>query len=90
MLQINCQGQTVVFAADTLPTFAHLPLPYVMGYDVRPLQTMTEKETLLKAALEDNHVLFSCHDPLFECCTVEQTEKGIRVKDKGSLRNYLG
>ena len=90
MLQIDYKGQTVVFMADTLPSHAHVPLPYVMAYDVRPLQTMTEKETLLNAALQNNHLLFFCHDPLFDCCTVEQTEKGIRVKNKGSLREYLG
>jgi hypothetical protein len=60
-----------------------------MGYDVRPLETMKEKEALLKEALEKNYLLFFDHDPLVDCCTVEMTEKGIRVKDKGLLGDFL-
>lgn len=89
MLKIAYKGQTVVFMADTIPSHAHLPLPYVMGYDVRPLETMKEKEILLKEALEHNYLLFFDHDPLFDCCTVEMTEKGIRAKDKGLLRDFI-
>ncbi|TAE38289.1 MAG: MBL fold metallo-hydrolase [Runella slithyformis] len=89
MLKINHQQKTVVFMADTIPSYAHLPLPYVMGYDVRPLQTMQEKETLLQEALEHNYVLFFDHDPTADCCTVEMTEKGIRLKDKGLLSHFL-
>jgi hypothetical protein len=61
----------------------------VMGYDVRPLETMKEKEALLKEALAHNYILFFDHDPIHDCCTVEMTEKGIRVKEKGELSAFL-
>lgn len=89
MLKIAYKGQTVVFMADTIPSHAHLPVPYVMGYDVRPLETMKEKEALLKEALDNNYILFFDHDPLHDCCTVEMTEKGIRVKNKGLLSDFI-
>ena len=89
MFKIEYKGQTVVFMADTIPSHAHIPVPYVMGYDVRPLETMKEKETLLKEALENNYLLFFDHDPSVDCCTVEMTEKGIRVKDKGLLGDFV-
>lgn len=89
MLKINYKGQTVVFMADTIPSHAHIPVPYVMGYDVRPLETMTEKEQLLKEAVEKNFVLFFDHDPAVDCCTVELTERGIRVKEKANLGEFV-
>jgi glyoxylase-like metal-dependent hydrolase (beta-lactamase superfamily II) len=79
--KINYKGKTIVFCADLLPSVAHLPLPYVMGYDMRPLQTMTEKEIFLKQAADENWILFFEHDATNECCTVQHTEKGIRVKE---------
>jgi uncharacterized lipoprotein YbaY len=67
--------------ADMIPTQAHIPVPYVMGYDVRPLDTMSEKTAVLaEAAVDDKIILFFEHDPLYEACTVEQTDKGIRRK----------
>jgi hypothetical protein len=75
--------------ADTIPSHAHIPVPYVMGYDVRPLETMKEKEALLKEAFENNYLLYFDHDPSVDCCTVEMTEKGIRVKDKGLLGDFV-
>ena len=89
MPYLKCNGKTVVFMADTVPSSGHLPLPYVMGYDVRPLQTMVEKEILLNDALANNHILVFDHDPLADCCVVEQTEKGIRVREKGPLSAFL-
>ena len=89
MFKIEYKSQTVVFMADTIPSHAHIPVPYVMGYDVRPLETMKEKEALLKEALENNYLLFFDHDPLVDCCTVEMTDKGIRVKDKGLLEDFV-
>jgi glyoxylase-like metal-dependent hydrolase (beta-lactamase superfamily II) len=77
---IDYNGQKVVYMADMIPTQAHIPVPYVMGYDVRPLETMNEKSSLLKEAAEKNHILFFEHDPFSEACLVEQTEKGIRKK----------
>ena len=89
MPHLKCNGKTVVFMADTVPSSGHLPLPYVMGYDVRPLQTMAEKEILLNDALANDHILIFDHDPLADCCVVEQTEKGIRLREKGPLRDFL-
>ncbi|MFI5222073.1 MAG: MBL fold metallo-hydrolase [Bacteroidia bacterium] len=79
---IDYKGQKVVYLADMIPTQAHIPVPYVMGYDVRPLETMNEKTMMLKTAAEKNYVLFFEHDPFSEACTVEQTEKGIRKKSE--------
>ncbi len=78
---IKYKGRTVVFMADLLPSVGHIPLPYVMAYDTRPLLTMTEKEQFLKQAADENFVLFFEHDPVNECCTVQHTDKGIRVKE---------
>lgn len=79
--QLDYKGKTIVYMADLLPSIGHLPLPYVMAYDTRPLLTMTEKEIFLKEALEKEYILFFEHDPIHECCNLMQTEKGIRAKD---------
>jgi glyoxylase-like metal-dependent hydrolase (beta-lactamase superfamily II) len=76
--QINYNGRTVVFMADLLPSAGHIPLPYVMGYDMFPLTTLNEKKSFLKEAVENEFILFFEHDPVHECCTVGSTEKGIR------------
>ena len=78
---IQYQGKTVVFMADLLPSVGHIPLPYVMGYDTRPLITMTEKETFLNTAVEKDYVLFLEHDSVNQLCTLQQTEKGVRLKE---------
>jgi glyoxylase-like metal-dependent hydrolase (beta-lactamase superfamily II) len=75
------KGRTVVFMADLLPSTGHIPLAYVMGYDTRPLITLEEKGAFLHHAAEKEYVLFLEHDGVNECCTVEQTEKGIRLLD---------
>ena len=67
--------------ADLLPSTGHIPLPYVMGYDTRPLITLHEKKSFLDIAAEEEMILFLEHDSVNECCTVEQTEKGVRLKD---------
>ncbi|HEX4877256.1 MAG TPA: MBL fold metallo-hydrolase [Chitinophagaceae bacterium] len=79
--QIKYNGKTIVFMADLLPSAGHLPIPYVMGYDMFPLTTIHEKKSFLKEALEGDYILFFEHDPVNECCTLQQTEKGIRPKD---------
>lgn len=79
--KIQYKGQTLVYMADLLPSFAHIPLPYVMGYDTRPLITMTEKELFLNEALDKDYILFFEHDAAKECCTLQKTEKGIRPKE---------
>jgi glyoxylase-like metal-dependent hydrolase (beta-lactamase superfamily II) len=76
---IQYQDKTIVFCSDLLPTVGHLPLPYVMGYDTRPLLTMPEKAKFLNAAVENNYYLFLEHDAHNEIITVEQTEKGVRL-----------
>ena len=79
--KINYNGKTIVYMADLLPSVAHLPLPYIMAYDMFPLTTLNEKKAFLTEAEKNNYILFFEHDPLTECCTLQQTEKGIRVKD---------
>ena len=78
---IHYQEKTLVFMADLLPSIGHIPLPSVMGYDTRPLLTMSEKETFLNLATEREYVLFLEHDSVNECCTVLQTEKGVRLNE---------
>jgi glyoxylase-like metal-dependent hydrolase (beta-lactamase superfamily II) len=78
---IQYQGKTICFMADLIPTAGHLPLPYVMGYDTRPLLTMPEKSKFLTAAANNNYYLFLEHDAHNEIITVENTEKGVRLKD---------
>ncbi len=79
--QIQYKGKTIVFMADLLPSAGHIPIPYVMAYDMFPLTTMNEKKSFLKEAAEGDYILFFEHDPLHECCNLQQTEKGIRAKD---------
>jgi len=76
---INYEGKTIVYMADFLPTSGHVPLPYVMGYDTRPLLTIDEKEVFMKEASEKNYYLFLEHDAYFDMCTVKDTEKGVRL-----------
>lgn len=78
---INYKGKTICFMADLLPTVGHLPLPYVMGYDTRPLLTLNEKERFLNMAADHNYYLFLEHDAHHEIITVQHTEKGIRLKN---------
>ena len=78
---INYKGKTICFVADLLPTVGHLPLPYVMGYDTRPLLTLPEKEKFLNLAADNNYYLFLEHDAHNQIITVQHTEKGVRLKD---------
>lgn len=78
---IQYKGKTIVFMADLLPSVGHIPLPYVMGYDTRPLITLEEKGTFLDTAATENFVLFLEHDSINECCTIQHTEKGVRLAD---------
>ena len=79
--KLSYQGKTIVFMADLLPTIGHIPLPYVMGYDTRPLLTIKEKAIFLKEAADNNYYLFLEHDAYNEICTVQHTEKGVRLKE---------
>lgn len=87
--QIRYKGKTIVFVADLLPTIGHIPLPYVMSYDTRPLLTMQEKERFLKEAVAQEYLLFLEHDASHELCTIKQTEKGFRLKETFSFRDHF-
>jgi glyoxylase-like metal-dependent hydrolase (beta-lactamase superfamily II) len=76
---LQYKGRTLAYMADLLPSVAHIPLPYVMSYDVRPLITLGEKEAVLRRAAEENWILLLEHDPLNEACTVQLTDKGVRL-----------
>lgn len=78
---LEYKGRTVIFMADLLPSVHHIPLPWVMGYDTRPLLTLQEKGDVLQLAAEKEHVLYFEHDAHNECCTVQATEKGVRLKE---------
>ena len=82
---IGYEGTTLVYMADLLPSAAHIPLPYVMSYDTRPLITLDEKSLFLDEAVNNEYVLFFEHDLYHECCTLAQTEKGIRMKEAFTL-----
>ncbi|CAN5719008.1 MBL fold metallo-hydrolase [soil metagenome] len=83
--QINYKGKMIVFMADLLPSAAHIPIPYVMAYDMFPLTTLNEKKSFLAEAQQKDYVLFFEHDPLIECCNLQLTEKGIRMKESFRL-----
>ncbi|MBN8861124.1 MAG: MBL fold metallo-hydrolase [Sphingobacteriales bacterium] len=77
----NYKEKTIVYMADLLPSAGHIPIPYVMAYDMFPLTTLQEKKAFLQEALQNDFILFFEHDPVYECCTLAMTEKGIRPKD---------
>lgn len=83
--KISYKGKHIVFMADLLPSVAHLPIPYVMAYDMFPLTTLQEKKSFLSDAHQKDYILFFEHDPVNECCDLELTEKGVRVKNCFSL-----
>ena len=86
---IQYQDKTIVFCADLIPTAGHLPIPYVMGYDTRPLLTLPEKTKFLNAAVEKNYYLWLEHDAHNQIITVENTEKGIRIKEVFNCEDIL-
>lgn len=87
--QVSIGDRTLVFMADLLPSVAHIPLPYVMAYDMFPLKTLNEKKAFLQEAADNNYILFLEHDPVNECCTLQLTDKGIRVKEVGKLADFI-
>jgi glyoxylase-like metal-dependent hydrolase (beta-lactamase superfamily II) len=76
---ISYKGHTIVFMADLLPSVGHIPVPYVMAYDTRPLLTLHEKAEFLMNAANEKYILFFEHDPINECCNLQMTEKGVRL-----------
>ncbi len=77
--KIRFNGMVICYMADLLPSTGHIPLPYIMGYDTRPLISLEEKENFLNEAADKQYILFFEHDPINECCTVKRTEKGVRL-----------
>ncbi|HYH55059.1 MAG TPA: MBL fold metallo-hydrolase [Anseongella sp.] len=75
------KGKTLVFCADLIPSVGHLPIPYVMAYDTRPLLTLEERKQFLETAVENEYILFFEHDPVNECVTLQRTERGVREKE---------
>lgn len=87
--KIRYKDKCIVFAADLLPSCGHIPLPYVMGYDVRPLITLEEKEKFLKEAVDQDYIIYFEHDPEIECATLKNTEKGVRIDQTFALKETL-
>lgn len=86
---ISYKGKTIAFMADLLPSTLHVPMPWVMAYDTRPLLTLDDKERFYNEALQTDTVLFFQHDLYNECCTLSTTEKGVVVKDTFTLNSIL-
>ncbi len=87
--KIKYKDKVICYVADLLPSVGHIPLPYVMGYDTRPLITLEEKQLFLSEAADNQYILFLEHDPLNECCTVKHTEKGVRLDRTFKLSDVL-
>lgn len=87
--KIQYGSQQIVYMADLLPSVGHLPIPFVMGYDMQPLFTLNEKELFLKEACAKGYTLFFEHDPVNECCNLQETEKGIRAKNCFDLTTLM-
>ena len=86
---VKYKGRTLVFTADLIPTVGHIPLPYVMGYDMRPLITLGEKADFLTMAVEEEYILFFEHDAHNELCTLKNTEKGVRLNEAFSFEHFF-
>ncbi len=86
---IKINDKTLVYMADFIPTTAHIPLPFVISYDTSPLITLSEKEEFLKEAVLNNYTLFFEHDNINECCSLQNTEKGIRANKTGLLKDFI-
>ncbi len=87
---INYNGRTIVFMADLLPSTTHIPMPWIMAYDTQPLITLKDKERYYKDALKNDYTLFFEHDLYNECCSLHETEKGVRVKETFTLEEFTG
>jgi glyoxylase-like metal-dependent hydrolase (beta-lactamase superfamily II) len=87
---IKINGKTIVYCADFFPSLAHLPIPYIMAYDTRPLVSLDERKIFFEEALKNDYILFFEHDLYNECCTLQQTEKGIRAREIFTLDRFFG
>lgn len=86
---ITYQDKKIVFAADTMPSHAHIRIPYVMGYDVRPLETMKEKATLLEKAANEKWIIYFDHDPFYDCATIEKVDGKFAATELGKLSDFM-
>ena len=86
---ISYKNKTIVYVADLIPSSGHIPIPYVMAYDTRPLITMDEKGKFLQTAAANDYILFFEHDPVVECCSLQLTERGVKIKDSFKLIDYF-
>ena len=87
--QVKYKGRSILFTSDLVPTAGHIPVPYLMGYDVRPLVTMEEKYRVLKNCLEAETLLFLQHDPYNELVSLKNTDKGVRLENSFSLNEFF-
>jgi len=87
--KIQYKGRTILFASDLIPTAGHIPIPYLMGYDIRPLVTMREKEIVLNGLVENNSLIFLQHDPLNEVVFLKKSEKGVRFDGASTLKDIF-
>jgi hypothetical protein len=87
---VKYKGKTIAFMADLIPSVGHIPLPYIPSYDTRPLITLSEKDVFLNLAADQEFILFLEHDSVNECCTVQHTERGVRLKETFNLNEYFG
>jgi glyoxylase-like metal-dependent hydrolase (beta-lactamase superfamily II) len=88
LVQIAWGQRTVFYCADLIPSAAHIPLPWLMAYDVRPLVTLQEKKKFLQEAAANDWILFFEHDPVVECCTVQETDRGVRLRETFALSEF--
>ena len=88
--KIRIGDRTLVFAADMIPSSGHIKPNYVMGYDIRPLDTMLEREVFLQQAVAKDYLVFFEHDLNIECATIEKGERGYRMKNSGLLTDFIG
>ena len=86
---IEYQGKKILYAADLVPTVGHIPIPYIMGYDTRPLLTLKEKEQILRNSFEKEVLLFLQHDPHHQLISLQNTEKGIRMENHFKFKSYF-
>ncbi len=87
--QIKYKDKMIVYVADLLPSISHIGIPYIMSYDIRPLETLKEKKSFLSEACEKGFILFFEHDPVVECCTLQQTDRGIVGKQTFKLESIF-
>jgi glyoxylase-like metal-dependent hydrolase (beta-lactamase superfamily II) len=86
---IEYQGEKILYAADLVPTVGHIPIPYIMGYDTRPLLTLKEKEQILRNSFEKEVLIYLQHDPHHQLISLQNTEKGIRMENHFKFKSYF-